>query len=67
LLRVVPRALTTFLGSSPDLAKGEDLRAFQVRQREQGAQARTMNGAVLALQFLFTTMCGWPEMSLARM
>jgi hypothetical protein len=27
------------------MAKGEDLRAFQVRQREQGVQPPTMNGA----------------------
>jgi hypothetical protein len=44
---------TIFLGRSPDLAEGEDLRAFQVRRREQGAQPPTMNGAVAALRFFF--------------
>ena len=29
---------TIFLRRSPDTAEGEDLRAFQVRQREQGVQ-----------------------------
>jgi integrase/recombinase XerD len=27
---------TIFLGRSPDMAEGENLRAFQVRQRKQG-------------------------------
>jgi len=54
---------TIFLGRSPDLAGGEDLRAFQVRQREQGVQPPTMNGAVAALRFFFTTTCNQPEMA----
>ena len=43
---------TIFLGRSPDTAEGEDLRAFQVRQRAQGVQPPTMNGAVAALRSL---------------
>ena len=43
---------TIFLGRSPDTAEGEDLRAFQARQREQGVQPPTMNGAVAALRFV---------------
>ena len=54
---------TIFLGRSPDLAEGEDLRLFQVRQREQGVQPPTMNGAVAALRFFFTTTCNRPEMA----
>jgi site-specific recombinase XerD len=54
---------TIFLGRSPDMAGGEDLRAFQVRQREQGVQPPTMNGAVAALRFFFTTTCDRPEMA----
>jgi site-specific recombinase XerD len=54
---------STFLGRSPDTAEGEDLRAFQVRQREQGVQPPTMNGAVAALRFFFTTTCDRPEMA----
>src|SRR5260221_12632485 len=54
---------TIFLGRSPDAAEGEDLRVFQVRQREQGVQPPTMNGAVAALRFFFTTTCNRPEMA----
>lgn len=54
---------TIFLGRSPDKAEGEELRAFQVRQREQGIQPPTMNGAVAALRFFFATTCGRPEMA----
>jgi integrase/recombinase XerD len=54
---------TIFLGRSPDTAEGEDLRVFQVRQREQGVQPPTMNGAVAALRFFFTTTCDRPEMA----
>ena len=54
---------TIFLGRSPDTAEGEDLRVFQVRQREQGVQPPTMNGAVAALRFFFTTTCNRPEMA----
>src|SRR5712691_1406567 len=54
---------TIFLGRSPDMAGGEDLRAFQVRQREQGVQPPTMNGAVAALRLFFTTTCNRPEMA----
>ena len=52
-----------FLGRSPDTAEGEDLRTFQLHQREQGVQPPTMNGAVAALRFFFTTTCDRPEMA----
>ena len=54
---------TIFLGRSPDAAEGEDLRKFQLHQREQGVQPPTMNGAVAALRFFFTTTCNRPEMA----
>ena len=54
---------TIFLGRSPDTAEGEDLRKFQLRQREQGVQPPTMNGAVAALRFFFTTTCDRPDMA----
>ena len=54
---------TIFLGRSPDTAEGEDLRKFQLHQREQGVQPPTMNGAVSALRFFFTTTCDRPEMA----
>jgi integrase/recombinase XerD len=57
------KSFTIFLGRSPDTAEGEDLRAFQLHQREQGVQPPTMNGAVAALRFFFTTTCDRPEMA----
>src|ERR1700694_2759608 len=44
-----------FLGRSPATGRSEDLRAFQVHQRTAGVQPPTMNGAVAALRFFFTT------------
>jgi integrase len=54
---------TIFLGRSPDSADGEDLRRFQLHQRQQGVQPPTMNGATAALRFFFTTTCNRPEMA----
>lgn len=44
----------TFLGRSPDTAMAEDLRRFQVEQREAGVPVPTMNSIVAALRFFFT-------------
>ena len=52
-----------FLGRSPDAAVGEDLRLFQLRQRELGVQPPTINSAVAALRFFFTTTCDRPDMA----
>ena len=57
------RNFTLFLGRSPDQAQPEDLRLYQVHQRKQGVQPPTMNGAVAALRFFFTTTCNRPEMA----
>ena len=57
------RNFTFFLGRSPDQAQSEDLRLYQVHQRKQGVQPPTMNGAVAALRFFFTTTCNRPEMA----
>jgi integrase/recombinase XerD len=54
---------TLFLGRSPGQAQCEDLRLYQVHQRKQGVQPPTMNGAVAALRFFFTTTCNRPEMA----
>jgi integrase/recombinase XerD len=54
---------TIFLGRSPDTAAAEDLRAYQLHQRERNVQPPTMNSAVAALRFFFTTTCGQPEMA----
>jgi integrase/recombinase XerD len=57
------RNFTIFLGRSPDLAEPEDLRLYQVHQREQNVQPPTMNSAVAALRFFFTTTCNRAEMA----
>ena len=44
----------TFLGRPPDMATAEDLRRFQIEQREAGVPVPTMNSIVSALRFLFT-------------
>lgn len=54
---------TIFLDRSPDTATPEDLRGFQLHQREQGVQPPTMNGAVSALRFFLVTTCNQPEMA----
>ncbi|MHA1108621.1 MAG: tyrosine-type recombinase/integrase [Alphaproteobacteria bacterium] len=56
-LRVV-RDFTIFLGRSPDQAKVEDLRRYQLAMRSNGASATTMNAAVSALRFFFTVTLG---------
>ena len=53
---------STFLGRSPRTATPEDLRAFQVHQSASGAQPPTMNSAVSALRFFFTTTLDRPDM-----
>ena len=47
------RRLAAFLGRSPDTARAEDLRRFQLYQHENGVSPATINGAVSALRFLF--------------
>ena len=54
---------TIFIGRSPDTATPEDLRAYQLHQREKGVQPPTMNGTVAALRFFLTTTCNRPEMA----
>jgi site-specific recombinase XerD len=44
----------TFLGRPPDTATAEDLRRFQVEQRDAGVPPPTMNSIVAALRFFFT-------------
>ena len=54
---------TIFIGRSPDTATGEDLRAYQLHQREAGVQPPTMNATVSALRLFFTTTCDQPDMA----
>jgi site-specific recombinase XerD len=41
----------TFLGRSPDTATPDDVRQFQIEQREAGVPTPTMNSIVSALRF----------------
>lgn len=61
-LRDIAR-LATFLGRSPGTATAEDLRRFQVEQREAGVPVPTMNSIVAALRFLFTHTLDRPDLS----
>ena len=40
------RTFTTFLGRAPDKAAPEDLRLFQLHQRQTGVGASSINGSV---------------------
>jgi site-specific recombinase XerD len=57
------KIFTIFLRRSPDIATPEDLRAYQLHQRETGVQPPTINSTVAALRFFFTTTCNQPEMA----
>ena len=53
----------TFLGRRPDMATAEDLRRFQVEQREAGVPVPTMNSIVSALRFFFTQTLDRPDLA----
>lgn len=53
----------TFLGRPPDTATAEDLRRFQVEQREAGVPVPTMNSIVSALRFFFTQTLDRPDLA----
>ena len=61
-LRDVGR-FATFVGRLPDTATAEDLRRFQVEQREAGVPAPTMNSIVSALRFFFTRTLDRPDLA----
>lgn len=48
------KAFTAFLGRSPDAASAEDMRLFQLDQRQNHLGVSTVNSAVSALRFFFT-------------
>src|ERR1700730_2130495 len=56
------RTFTAFLGRAPDTAAPEDLRLFQLHQRQTGVGAPSINGSVAALRFFFTVTLNRPEM-----
>src|SRR6202043_1903745 len=53
----------TFLGRAPNTATAEDLRRFQVDQREAGVPVPTMNSIVSALRFFFTQTLDRPDLA----
>ena len=53
----------TFLGRSTDTATAEDIRRFQVDQRESGVPVPTMNSIVSALRFFFTHTIDRPDLA----
>jgi site-specific recombinase XerD len=61
-VRVV-RSFAAFLRQSPDKATAEDIRRFQVHQRESGVQPPTINCSVSALRFFFTVTLDRPDLS----
>ena len=56
------RSFAAFIGRSPDTATEEDVRRFQLHQRQSGMQPPSMNTAVSALRFLFTVMLYRPDL-----
>jgi site-specific recombinase XerD len=53
----------TFLGRRPDTATAEDLRRFQIEQRDGGVPTPTMNSIVSALRFFFTVTVDRPDLA----
>ena len=51
-----------FVGRSPDTASADDLRRFQLHQRQNGVQASSMNSAVSGLHFFFGVTLDRPDM-----
>ena len=57
------RDFAAFLGQPPDTATAEDIRRFQVHQRESGAQPPAINCSISALRFFFTVTLDRPDLS----
>src|SRR5450631_68313 len=53
----------TFLGRSPDTATADDIRRFQIEQRDLGVPTPTMNSIVSALRFFFTHTLDRPDLA----
>jgi site-specific recombinase XerD len=53
----------TFLGRSPATATADDVRRFQIEQRDAGVPTPTMNSIVSALRFLFTQTIDRPDLA----
>jgi site-specific recombinase XerD len=57
------RSFAAFLGRAPDTATAEDVRRFQIHQRESGVQPPTINCSVSALRFFFTVTLDRADLS----
>ena len=53
----------TFLRHSPDTATADDVRRFQIEQRDAGVPTPTMNSIVSALRFFFTYTIDRPDLA----
>jgi len=57
------QAFAAFIGHSPATATQEDIRGFQLHQRQSGMQPPSINTAVSALRFLFTVTLDRPDLA----
>ena len=57
------RAFAAFLKRSPDTATAEDVRRFQMHQREHGVGESVIGATVSALRFLFEVTLDRPDLS----
>ena len=57
------RAFAAFISRSPDTATAEDLRRFQLHQKQSGMQPPSVNSAVSALRFFFTVTLDRPDLA----
>src|SRR5947199_6354984 len=57
------RMFAAFIRRPPDTATAEDLRRFQLHQRQSGTQPPSVNSAVSALRFFFTVTLDRPDLA----
>src|SRR4051812_5456844 len=57
------QAFAAFIGRSPATAMPDDIRDFQLHQRQSGMQPPSINTAVSALRFLFTVTLDRPDLA----
>jgi integrase len=57
------QAFAVFIGRSPATATPDDIRGFQLHQRQSGMQPPSINTAVSALRFLFTATLDRPDLA----
>jgi integrase/recombinase XerD len=57
------RTFAAFIRRSPDTATAEDLRRFQLHQRQSGMHPPSINNSVSALRFFFTVTLDRPDLA----